>query len=126
MSDMKSSAVQWHVMKKLARASEGTCPSYQPKGYKEEERRKKKQIKKRSWYKFRLTILFCPPFPDSQLAKQLKQIAQEETDNNGWSVKVVERAQVKLQYQLPGLKEPTDCKKEDCFLQLTGSRKGRL
>ena len=36
------------------------------------------------------------------LAKQLRKIAQEETDNNGWSVKVVEREGVKLQYQLPG------------------------
>ena len=36
------------------------------------------------------------------MAKQARKVAQEETDNNGWSVKVVERAGVKLQYQLPG------------------------
>ena len=108
--------------KQLARASDGICPLYRPKGYKEEERRMKKQIKKRSWYKPFSTILFCPPSPSGELAKQLRKIAKEATDNNGWSVKVVERAGVKLQYQLPGLKEPTDCKKEDCFLHVTGGK----
>ena len=35
---------------------------------------------------------------------------------------MVERAGVKLQYQLPGLKEPSDCGKEDCFLHTTGGK----
>ena len=88
--------------KQLARAADGTCPLYRPKGYKEEERKRKKIIKKRSRYKPFSTILFCPPSPDSQLAKALRKIVQEETENKGWSVKVVERAGVKLLYQLPG------------------------
>ena len=37
----------------------------------------------------------------------------------------MERAGVNLQYQLPGLKEPTDCKKEDCFIHLTGGKGDR-
>ena len=28
----------------------------------------------------------------------------------GWTVKVIERAVVKLAHQMPGLKEPTECK----------------
>ena len=108
--------------KQLARAADGTCPLYRPKGYKEEERKRKKIIKKRSWYKPCSTILFCPPSPDSQLAKALRKIVQEETENKGWSVKVVERAGVKLLYQLPGLKEPLDCNKDDCFLHKTGGK----
>ena len=108
--------------KQLARASNGICPLYRPKGYKEEERRMKKQIKKRSWYKPFSTILFCPPSPYGELAKQLRKIAKEATDNNGWSVKVVERAGVKLQFQLPGLKEPTEYNKRDCFLHTSGGK----
>ena len=108
--------------KLLKRALEGTCPLYRPKGYKEEERRRKKQIRKRSWYKPFSTILFCPPSPNSELAQELRKNAKEETENKGWSVKVVERAGVKLLYQLPGLKEPSVCSKEDCFLHTTGEK----
>ena len=73
--------------KLLKRALEGTCPLYRPKGYKEEERRRKKHIKKRSWYKPFSTILFCPPSPNSELAQKLRKNAKEETENKGWSAK---------------------------------------
>ena len=95
---------------------------YRPKGYKDMERRKQKSIKKRSWYKPFSTVLFCPPTPNSELAKELRKIVAEETADRGWSVKVIERAGVKLQYQIPGLKEPSDCGKEDCFLHTTGGK----
>ena len=108
--------------KQLARAAQGTCPLYRPKGYKEDERRRKKMIKKRSWMRPFSTVLFCPPTPNSELAKSLRKIAEEETKDNGWSVKVIERAGIKLQHQVPGLKEPTDCGKDDCFLHKTGGQ----
>ena len=108
--------------KQLARAADGTCPLYRPKWYKAEERRRKKDIQKRSWYKPFTTILFCPPSPNSQLAKELRKVAEEETKGNGWTVKVIERAGVKLQFQVPGLREPTECGKGDCFLHTTGGK----
>ena len=108
--------------KQLARAEAGTCPLYRPKGYMKEERRKEKLIKKRSWYKPFSTVLFCPPSPGSQLAKELRKVAEEETRGKGWTVKVVERAGVKLAHQVPGLKEPTECKKEDCFIHISGGK----
>ena len=46
-------------------------------------------------------------------------LAEEETRGKGWTVKVVERAGVKLAHQVPGLKEPTVCKKGDCFIQIS-------
>jgi len=57
--------------KQLARAEAGTCPLYRPKGYMKEERRKKKLIKKRSWYKPFSTVLFCPPSPCTFLCTAL-------------------------------------------------------
>ena len=87
-----------------------------------EERRKKKLIKKRSWYKPFSTVLFCPPSPGSILVKELRKVAEEETRGKGWTVKVVERAGVKLAHQVPGLKEPTVCKKGDCFIHISGGK----
>ena len=46
----------------------------------------------------------------------------EETRGKGWTVKVIERAGVKLAHQVPGLKEPTECKKEDCFIHISGGK----
>ena len=108
--------------KQLARAAAGTCPLYRPKGYEKEERRKKNLIKKRSWYKPFSTVLFCPPSPGSILAKELRKVAEEETRGKGWTVKVVERAGVKLAHQVPGLKEPAGCSKEDCFIHISGGK----
>ena len=92
--------------KQLSRAAEGICPLYRPKGYKTEERRRKKLVAKRAWYKPFSTVLFCPPSPNSCLAVELRKVVEQETSGKGWSVKVIERAGVKLQHQLPGLKEP--------------------
>ena len=65
--------------KQLARAEAGTCPLYCPKGYMAEERSRKKQTSKKSWYKPFSTVLFCPPTPNSQLAAGLRRIVDEET-----------------------------------------------
>ena len=51
--------------KQLARAAQGICPLYRPKGYNEEQRRKKNLTKKRSWMRPFSTVLFCPPTPYS-------------------------------------------------------------
>ena len=108
--------------KQLARAADNICPLYRPKGYKAEERRRKKLISKRSWYKPFTTVLFCPPSPGSQLAKELRKVVEEETRGKEWTVKVIERAGLKLQHQVPGLKEPSSCNKEDCFIHSTGGK----
>ena len=47
---------------------------------------------------------------------------EEETKGKDWSVKVVERAGVKLQNQDPGLKELSSCNKTDCFIHMSGGK----
>ena len=108
--------------KQLARAEAGICPLYRPKGYNSEQKARKKLISKRSWYKPFSTVLFCPPSPYSQLAMELRKIVELETKGKGWSVKVIERAGIKLQHQMPGLKDPSSCEKEDCFIHSTGGK----
>ena len=108
--------------KQLARAAAGTCPLYRLKGYKAEERSRKKLISKKSWYKPFSTVLFCPPTPDSQLATELRKVVELETKGKGWTVKVIERAGMKLQHQLPGLKESTTPTKPDRFIHTSGGK----
>ena len=35
---------------------------------------------------------------------------------------MIERGGMKLQRQMPGLKEPSSCSKEDCFIHTTGGK----
>ena len=112
--------------KQLARAEAGTCPLYRPKGYMAKERSRKKVISKKSWYKPFSTVLFCPPTPNSLLASVLRGIVNEETKAKDWSVKVIERAGVKLQNQDPGLKELSSCNKTDCFIHTSEGARGTV
>ena len=81
-----------------------------------EERRKKKLIKNKPFS----TVLFCPPSPGSHLVKEVRMIVEEETRGKGWTVKVVERSS--WPNQLPGLKEPADCKRDDCFVHISEAK----
>ena len=108
--------------KQVQREVDGTCPLYRPKGYKEEERRRKKELAKYSWYRPFEAVLFCPPTPDSVLASKFRKIVREEEERGGMKVKVLERAGVKLSLLLPGLKEEQVCEVAKCMMHLTGGK----
>ena len=108
--------------KQLARDEAGTCPLYRPKGYMEKERKRKKILKRTSWYKPFMTVLFCLPSSGSKLALELRKVVKEETKGKDWQVKVIKRAGLKLMHQLPSLREPTECSKDDCFTHTSGGR----
>ena len=103
------------------REATGDCPMYRPKGYMEEERRKKKEMEKMAWYRPYDTVLFCPPTPRSALAKSLKKVLELESEEV-LKIKVVERAGRKLSHQVPGLMCSVDCSRDNCFLHSTGGR----
>ena len=67
--------------RQVERDEASACPLYHPKGYLEEERRKKKELEKMSWYCPYDTVQFCPPTPDSVLAKSLKKLLEVEGVN---------------------------------------------
>lgn len=110
--------------KQVVRDETGQCPLYRPKGYKKDERAKKKAISKVSWYKPFDTVLFCPPTPGSRLANSLKTIAKDIRDKRPMNIHVVERAGVALKTKLPGLKEQEEClnTKEDCIIHKHGGK----
>jgi hypothetical protein len=106
----------------VERDEAGACPLYRPKGYLEEERRKKKDLEKMSWYRSYDTVLFCPPTPDSVLAKSLKSLLEGEGEATGLNIMVVERAGRKLRHQVPGLQCSIECSRDSCFLHRSGGR----
>ena len=79
-------------------------------------------ISNRSWYKPFSTVLFCPPTPDSLLDAGLRRIVDEETKGKDWSVRVIERAGVNYEHQLPGLKEPSSWTKTNCLIHRSGGK----
>ena len=63
--------------KQIERERKGGCPLYKPNRYRCEERQKKKNLKKTSWYKPFDRVLFYQPTPEGKLARQLREIADE-------------------------------------------------
>ena len=108
----------------MKRDEDGVCPMYRPKGYKAEEREKKKRLKKVSWYKPFNTVLFCPPTPNSALANELRSIAKETSEKIPMKIKVVEKAGVSIRSKLPGLVENMECQhdKSKCFVHRNGGK----
>ena len=77
-----------------------------------------------SWYKPFDTVLFCPPTPGSQLAKELRTLAKEIGEKKPMNIHVVERAGISLKIKLPGLKEQEECRnqKEHCMIHKHGGK----
>ena len=107
--------------KQLKRNDEGECPLHRPKGYRTEERRREKMVKKRSWYKPYESVIFCPPTPGGELAKRMRRITQNVSERHNINVKVVERAGVKLRSQLTKDANKVGCRNRDnCIVHRNG------
>ena len=87
-----------------------------------EEREKKKHMKRMSWYRPYDTVMFCPPTPGSILAKRLRTLAKETSEQFPMNIKIVERAGQTLKSLLPGLQENEVCQndKNTCFVHKNG------
>ena len=109
--------------KQVRKSDNGECPLHRPKGYRMEERRRKKMIKRRAWYKPFDTVLFCPPTPRGQLAKRLRDVTQEVSERHGLKVKVVERSGRSLRSQLTSKGSKVMCRNvRDCIVHRNGGR----
>ena len=117
---IKNSLVAYDTQ--VERDQSGECPLYRPREYKKEERKRKKLRTKMAWYKPHDTVLFCPPSPNSILAKELQKIADKEKEDSGISIKVVERAGRKMQSLLPGIKDDMNCGREGCMVHAHGGK----
>ena len=108
--------------RQVQRENDGTCPMYRPKGYEKASREKKKLRNKMSWSKPHDSVIFCPPTPNSVLAKKLGEVVQETKQNSGVDIKVVERAGLKMRSLMPGLKKQDKCSRDDCLIHANGGR----
>ena len=68
----------------------GEFPMYRPKGWREDERRKVKEQKKKNWYKRGgyESVIFVPSTPDSELLKKMR----EKVDDSGLKIKLIEKS----------------------------------
>lgn len=108
--------------RQVQRENDGICPLYRPKGYEKAKREKKKLRNKMSWSKPHDSVVFCPPTPNSVLAKKLGEVVQEAKQNGGVDIKIVERAGVKMRSLMPGLKTQDKCNREHCLVHTNGGR----
>ena len=111
--------------------SEGKRPLNRPRGFQEDERRRKRQEKGERWYrweergtKVREGVFIIPPTPGSALAKTFKNICREELRGTNISIAVTERGGRRLGQELgctvPGKNEKEHCMRETCFTCNTG------
>ena len=109
---------------------EGKRPLNRPRGFQEEERRRKRQEKGERWYrreergsKVREGIFIIPTTPGSLLAKAFKTICQEELRGTKISMALTEQGGRRLGQEVgctvPGKSEKERCKRETCFSPAT-------
>ena len=112
----------------LAASVSGEKPLYRPRTWQQEGRRQKKMVSKMAWFRPADTVLRVPFTPDSELAKGVRAVVEEEATRLGLKVKVVEGGGVPLKRQITtsdlGAGKP--CPQGNCLFCTTGDGKGGL
>ena len=104
----------------------GDKPLYRPREWHRVERRRAKQLKKASWYRPSDTVLFVPVTPNSELARRVREVVEEEGRRLGLGIRVVERGGPSLKSHLmrTDMSAGSPCPQEDCILCLTNPGEG--
>ena len=96
-----------------SKVAEGKRPLYRTSQYKNFERAVEKQVKGRTWYGNKETVLFVQSTPGEQLRRSI----QAEADRSKISIKVVERAGKTLRSLLQKSEtEKVNCQDNDCVI----------
>ena len=111
--------------KKVQESEAGLNPLNRPKDFKKIERRKAKKMKKNQWSKkggYAAPVI-VPSTPGGQLAKMLKEVANEEKDM-GIKLKIVEKGGITLERTLmrSNPMASDECGKDDCPVCKKGGR----
>ena len=112
--------------RQVEKSERGETPLYRPRGWREGERRRRKQIKKSAWFRPSDSVLFCPATPNSELAARQRKVVEEEGRRLGVKVRVVERAGMSMRQQLvrTDLSAHAPCPQPDCYLCITNPGMG--
>ena len=81
-------------------ADNGGTPVHRPRSYNMEERARKKLLTKTAWYRPYNAVGFFPGTPNSELAKLIRAIVEEESRRLDMTIKIIETGGVSLAKQL--------------------------
>ena len=103
---------------------EGIRPIHRPRTWKEEERRREKELKRTTWHQNKPNQVSAPLILDptaGEMSKDMKAVCRSFESVTGWRVPVVERAGLAMRSiaKAEPLKEK-GCKRADCFPCTTG------
>ena len=97
-------------------------PMYRPKEWRQNERRKKKEEKRASWYRKGnyFSVIFVPATPESSLKRSL----DEDVKKSGLRIRIVQKSgmSVKRVLQRSDPFKKRTCERECCFVCRTGGR----
>ena len=104
--------------KQLEASRSGVKPLYRPRGWRKEERKRKKMVRKVAWYRPADCVGFYPPTPGGELARSVGKVLQEEGERIGLDLRCVETGGVSLAKQLvkANLRSGEPCGRPGCVL----------
>ena len=112
--------------RQLEASRSGQKPLFRPRDWQQEERRKRKIVRKTSWYRPADCVGFYPPTPRGELNQEINQVLREEGRRIGFNLKAIETGGVSLAKMLvkPDLKRGEPCGRPGCVLDQTSGGTG--
>ena len=104
----------------------GEKPLFRPRGWRREERRRKKLVKRVGWYRPADCIGFFPATPGGELNKRIGKVLEEEGSRIGLTLRSREKGGVSLARQLvrADLRAGEPCGRPGCVLDRTSGGAG--
>ena len=103
---------------------EGVRPIHRPRKWKEDERRREKELKRTNWHQNQPNQVSAPLILDptaGDMTRDMKEVCKNFENVTGWRIPVVERAGLAMRSLAKAEPLKTEgCKRDDCFPCTTG------
>ena len=112
--------------RQLEASLSGEKPLFRPRGWQQQERRKRKMVRKSSWYRPADCVGFYPPTPGGELTQEINQVLKEEGKRINLNLRAIETGGVSLGklFVHPYLKRGEPCRRTGCVLDFTSGGGG--
>ena len=112
--------------RQLEASRSGEKPLFRPRSWQQEERRRRKMVKKTSWYRPADCVGFSPPTPGGELTQEINQVLKEEGRRINMNLRAIETGGISLSKMLvhPDLKRGEPCGRPGCVLDHTSGGAG--